>query len=161
MTEEEYKDIIVQLSQAYEEDNYDEAEALTDKLLAADEHSTPAYYYKGLIEDARENYAAAEAHYKKVIDLEPEAKQMRYVLATNLLDQGKVDEAEALMQEIEEDDTVDFYEITELKSLLLLARGDKAGALNTIDAAIKIADEDDREDLEELREIVDNNEITQ
>lgn len=149
-------DLLTKLTELYDDQKLDEAEEICNKMLLEDENNTPATYFKGLIEDERGNFAAAERHYRRILSVEPDAPHIPYVLATNLLDQGKVEEAETFMDKLEEDETVDDYQLAEFRSLLALAKGDKEKALAIVDEAIEDADEEDVDDLNELREIIES-----
>lgn len=142
------------LMQLFEEDRHDEAIALSHQMLQSNPENAAAIYFLGLINDSRGNYSEAEGHYRRLLQLDPEADHLHYVLATNLVDQGRYAEVEPMLQRISEDESVDHYEFVELQSLMLAGQGRREDALRLIDEAISEADEDDVEDFQELRNAI-------
>ena len=79
----------------YESEKYDESLALLNKLLATDTQNAYAYYYRGMIYDAKNNQAEAVNNYKNVLKYNnsDELNIVNYLIAADLDTMEKYKEA--------------------------------------------------------------------
>lgn len=79
----------------YENENYDESLKILNKLLISDTMNAYAYYYKGMIYDAKNNQAEAVNNYKNVLKYNnsEDLNIVNYLIAADLDTLGKYKEA--------------------------------------------------------------------
>ncbi len=80
-------------------DRHDEALARADELVAAQPGSADLHHLRGMVHYSVGD-AAAEADLRRAVELAPEHREARTGLALALVEQGELDEAEALLDAV-------------------------------------------------------------
>ena len=95
IVQQQNSDSLNQAISLYESEKYDESLALLNKLLAADTQNAYAYYYRGMIYDAKNNQAEAVNNYKNVLKYNnsDELNIVNYLIAADLDTMEKYKEA--------------------------------------------------------------------
>ena len=79
--------------EAYDNEKYDEALPILNEILLTDSNNSYAYYYRGMINDSKENRADAINDFKKAYTLNKDFEIANYLIAVDYDSLGKYKEA--------------------------------------------------------------------
>lgn len=97
--QERFKQTFIQAIEAAKAGKYDEAETLYKEVLAKAPNLGLAHYNLGYVYRQKRDWAAAEAEYRKVIELEPSSSDGYVALAAVLQATGKTDDAARILSD--------------------------------------------------------------